>query len=75
MLLISNVFLFSESVGYPTTETNRMWYPTVEDIRNMIAKKGLEADRLETIVETLREDGDMVHYEYTPDPVSFHSNI
>lgn len=52
-----------------------MWYPTVEDIRNMIAKKGLEADRLETIVETLREDGDMVHYEYTPDPVSFHSNI
>lgn len=48
---------------------NRLWFPTVADIRNIVKVKGLERDRLEAIIENLRNDGNLVHYVDEPDKV------
>ena len=48
---------------------NRLWFPTVADIRNIVKVKGLERDRLEAIIEDLRNDGNLVHYVDEPDKV------
>ena len=46
-----------------------MWFPTVQDYRNILYEKGVEVDRLEELLLTIQEEGDYVHYVYTPDEV------
>ena len=63
--------LISEQKGYTIHLDNRMWFPTVSDIRNCCASTGLEVDRLEDLVEKFRSSGDSVEYLYEPDMVNF----
>ena len=46
-----------------------MWFPTIADIRNSVITKGVEVDRLETLIEELRKSGDKVHWVWEPDEV------
>lgn len=56
--------IFTVSKGWPSHEDNRLWYPTIQDIRNLIREKGAEFERMDDLVETLREDPHCnVHYE------------
>ena len=48
---------------------------TVEDIRNIVRVKGLERDRLEAIINELREDGNLVHYVDEPNEVILCTDI
>jgi len=50
---------------------NRLWFPTVSDIRNIVKVKGLEKDRLESLIEELLHDGNSVHYVDEPDKVIY----
>ena len=43
--------LISEQKGYTIHLDNRMWFPTMSDIRNCCASTGLEVNRLEDLVE------------------------
>ena len=48
-----------------------MWFPTDKDVRNIIRSRGggLEVERLESIIESLRDQGDNVYYKYIPSQV------
>lgn len=56
---------------YPVNMDNRLWFPTVSDIRNIVKVKGLEKDRLESLIEELLHDGNSVHYVDEPDKVIY----
>lgn len=49
--------------------TERLWFSTVDDIRNIVKVKGLERDRLEAIINELRHLVNSVHYMDEPDKV------